>query len=196
MTAVDALGWLGMAVGTALGLPQLVRLLRTRSTAGVSVIAWQAMLAINLGWALHGLKIGQPPMWVGSVLSLLLTAPILKILADHLRRPVVWVVLPGLAVAGVMVAVDHLFGSAAYGAFAIIPATFVTAGQSVALVRAPHVVGVSPVFLTLALANQVVWLAWAVLIADPGTILAATVSGAIAAFNVVWLAVRAVRGRL
>lgn len=60
MTPVDIVGWSATVLGTILGVPQLVRLLRTRSVAGLSLIAWQATLSINIGWTVHGLLIGQP----------------------------------------------------------------------------------------------------------------------------------------
>ena len=59
MTPVDIVGWSATVLGTILGVPQLVRLLRTRSVAGLSLIAWQATLSINIGWTVHGLLIGQ-----------------------------------------------------------------------------------------------------------------------------------------
>jgi uncharacterized protein with PQ loop repeat len=91
-----------------------------------------------------------------------------------------------------MILVDQLFGSGAYGAVAIIPAVLANAGQSVALIRAEHVRGVSVWFLILAVLNQVLWLAWAILVADLGTIIAAGTTGVIALFNLIWYSLRRV----
>ncbi|MGC3993619.1 MAG: PQ-loop repeat-containing protein [Propionicimonas sp.] len=190
MNLADLFGWAGTVTGVLLGLPQLVRLLRTRNVDGLSVIAWQAMLAVNLGWTVHGLRIGQPPQWITSVLSLAATVPILILLARALQRRLLPVLLPGIAFAAVMVAVDIWWGSAAYGVIAIIPAVISNIGQSVELVRAPHVQGVSVLFLILAVANQALWLTWAILVRDPGTIIAAVTNGVLGVFNLSWYTAR------
>jgi len=64
VTPVDVVGWLGALTATILGIPQAIRLLRTSDTRGVSLVAWQAILAINIGWTSHGIVLGQPAMIV------------------------------------------------------------------------------------------------------------------------------------
>lgn len=186
----DLFGWGGTVTGTLLGIPQLVRLARTRNVEGLSLRAWQATLAINLGWTAHGIGIGQVPQVVTSALSLVATVPILFLLSRDLGRNPVLVFLPGLALAAVMIAIDRIFGSAAYGAFAVVPAVIANAGQTVALVRALHVRGVSPVFLLLAVLNQVFWLSWAILVHDAGTTIAAITTGSISIVNLGWYGAR------
>ena len=186
MTAVQMLGWTGTLTAILLGLPQLVRLARTRNVEGLSLPAWQAFLAVGVGWTAHGITIGQPPQIAASALSLASTVPILYLLSRQLGRNFLWTLVPGLGLAGVMILVDQLFGSAAYGAVAIIPALLANAGQSVALIRSEHVRGVSVLFLILAMLNQMVWVTWATLVADRGTIIAAGTTGVIALFNLIW----------
>ena len=186
MTIAEFVGWVGTLTGVVLGLPQLVRLARTRSVDGLSLVAWQAMLAVNIGWAAHAITIGQPPQFVASTLALLTTVPILYLMAQQMGRNFILTLAPGLALAALMIVIDQAFGSAVYGVVAIIPAVLAGAGQSVALVRAEHVRGVSTPFLVLAVVNQFIWVTWAVLVADLGTIIAATTTGAIAVFNLGW----------
>lgn len=190
MTETEILGWAGTVTAVVLGLPQLVRLARTRNVEGLSLPAWQAFLAVNLGWTAHGIAIGQAPQVVASALSLLSTAPILYLMSRQLKRSFLLTLAPGLGLAALMVLIDQLFGSGAYGAVAIIPAVLANAGQSVALVRARHVDGVSVLFLILAVVNQMIWLAWALLVPDTGTIIAATTTGIIALFNLAWYTAR------
>lgn len=190
MTPAEIVGWLGTLTGTILGLPQLIRLARTKSVEGLSLRAWQAMLAVNIGWTAHGISIGQPPQVVTSALSLVATVPILYLMSRQLHRNFVLTLLPGLVFAGMMIAIDQLWGTGAYGVVAIIPAVISNAGQSVALVRAEHVRGVSVGFLILAALNQVIWFTWAVLVGDLGTVIAAITTGSIAFFNVIWYAAR------
>ena len=190
MSAVEVVGWAGTVSGTILGLPQVLRLLRTGRVDGLSLTAWQAMLVVNLSWTAHGLSIGQLPQIVTSALSLCSTVPILYLMARELRRQVSLVLLPGLLAAGVLIGVDQLLGSAAFGAAAIIPAIVANAGQSLELVRSRRIVGVSVLFLILGVVNQGLWLSWAILVPDTGTMIVATVTGAITLFNLTWWLLR------
>ena len=64
MDAFSVLGLFGRAgivSGAILGLPQVLRLLRTGPVGGLSSTVRQAMLVVNLSWAAHGLSIGQVP---------------------------------------------------------------------------------------------------------------------------------------
>ena len=92
--------------------------------------------------------------------------------------------------AGVLIAIDQLLGSAAFSAAAIIAAVVANAGQSIELVRAKRIVGVSTLFLILAVVNQGLWLSWAILVPDIGTMIFATVTGIITVFNLTWWSLR------
>ncbi len=190
MSLLVLVGWLATAVGTFLGLPQLVRTVRTRNIQGLSPIGWQAILAINVGWAAHGIRIGQPPQILASSLGLIVTVPILRILSRELGRHSLSMFLPGLGLGTAMIGVDQFFGSAAYGLFAILPAVIAMGGQSVELVRAPHVNGLSTASLLLGAMNQALWTTWAVLLRDSGSMIANLSTGAIVVFNVVWYVLR------
>jgi uncharacterized protein with PQ loop repeat len=190
MSAVDVIGWAGTVSGTILGLPQVLRLVRTRRVDGLSLTAWQAMLVVNLTWTAHGISIGQVPQIVTSALSLCCTVPILYLMAHELQRHLLPVLLPGLLAAGALITIDQLLGSAAFGTAAIIAAVVANAGQSIELVRAKRIVGVSVLFLILAVVNQGLWLSWAILVPDAGTMIFATVTGIITMFNLIWWSLR------
>jgi uncharacterized protein with PQ loop repeat len=186
----DVVGWAGTVTGILLGLPQLIRLARTRSVEGLSVPAWQAFLTINIAWTIHGLSIGQAPQAVAGALSLASTVPILYLMSRQLRRSFFVTILPGLVMATVLVVIDQVFGSGVFGAVSIIPTVIANAGQSVALIRAQHVRGVSVLFLMLAVLNQVFWVSWAALVADLGTMIGSVTTGVIALFNLSWFTAR------
>jgi uncharacterized protein with PQ loop repeat len=190
VSAVEVIGWAGTVSGTILGLPQLLRLVRTGRVDGLSLTAWRAMLVVNLIWTAHGISIGQVPQIVTSALSLCSTVPILYLMARDLQRHLLPVLLPGLLAAGALIAVDQILGSATFGAAAIIAAVVANAGQSIELVRAPRIVGVSVLFLILAVVNQALWLSWAIMVPDIGTMIFATVIGLITVFNLIWWSLR------
>lgn len=190
MTGVDFLGWVAAAVGIVLGLPQLVHLIRTRHTEGVSLLAWQALLVLNLSWGVHGVLIGQLNMIVTNGFGLLTTVPILVLMTRSRGLNLVRVLLPGLLGAALVISAELAFGGQGFGLAALIPGTVVNAAQTVELVRSPSVAGISPTFLTLAVVNQGLWLSWALLIPDVGTITAASAAVAVTALNLLWWVLR------
>ena len=89
-----------------------------------------------------------------------------------------------------IMAIDHFLGSVAFGVAATVPGITSSIGQSVELVRAPHVRGVSAVFMVLAFVNQLLWLAWGLLIADPGTIITTAMISVLTGLNLLWYVLR------
>ena len=54
----------------------------------------------------------------------------------------------------------------------------------------PHVTGVSPVFVTMAVLNQAVWIVWGLLVRDAGTIMTASTVCGLTSFNLLWYGMR------
>ncbi len=190
MAPVDVLGWVATIVGAFLATPQLVRLARTRNVEGLSLVGWQTALVLNIAWTVHGINIGQVPQILSSSLALFTTVPILVLMSRRLGRRVLPTMLPSFAVAATMIAIDGFLGSAAYGIAAIFPGIAITAAQSVELVRAEHVRGVSPVSVALGFINLTLWAVWAALVNDSGTMIAVSTTWFLALFNVVWYVLR------
>ena len=190
MTWVEVIGWSATAVGAMLGFPQLFRLVRTRNVEGLSLFAWRAVLVLNVIWFAHGLRIGQAPQIVTNSIAVASTVPLLVLLARSTGRSLVSVVTPSLIAAAAIIAVDVTLGSLAFGIVAVIPGLMSNAGQSVELVRARRVDGVAPLFLALAWVNQCLWLTWALLVHDPGTVVACAITLSITTFNLFWFVLR------
>ena len=190
MTLVILVGWAAALVGTVLGLPQMVRLARTRNVEGLSLPAWQIILGLNIGWTSHGIILGQLNLILPNILGLASTLPILFLMSRELGRPLLKVMLPGIVLGIGMIATDLLFGTAVYGLVALWPALFANIGQTLELVRSPRVVGVSPFFLIAGVLNQALWLWWGTLVADAGTMITATTTLGITSVNLVWWIMR------
>lgn len=190
MVAVTVVGWVAIGVGMSVAVPQLIRLARTRKVDGLSLVAWRSILAMNIAWAAHGIRLEQFALVVTNSVGLCSTLPILYLLARQFRRNLLTLVLPSLVVAAAMITVDHVLGSAAYGVTAITVALVSNVGQSLQLVRAPHVIGVSPVFVTLAVLNQAVWVVWGLLVKDAGTLMTASTVCALTSLNLIWYGLR------
>ena len=157
---------------------------------GLSLTAWRSILVANLAWAAHGIRLEQFALILSNTVGLCSTVPILFLMARQHRRNLLVLVLPSLVVAGAMTGVDHVLGSAAYGVTAICVALVSNAGQCLQLVRAPHVGGVSPLFVTLAVLNQAMWLAWGLLVKDAGTVMTASTVCGLTSFNLLWYVLR------
>lgn len=190
MTWVAIVGWIATATGMTLGIPQLVRLARTRNVDGLSLVGMQAVVSMNIGWMMHGVWIGQPPQAIASGVSLLTVLPTVILMSRTLGRRTSMTLLPSFTLAAVMIGVDQILGSSAYGSFALIPMVIALGGQTVALVRSPHVMGVSTPTLALGAINQGLWTVWAFLIGDSGSMISCTMGSLFVASNVVWYVLR------
>jgi uncharacterized protein with PQ loop repeat len=190
VSLVILVGWAAALVGTVLGLPQMIRLARTRNVEGLSLPAWQIILGLNIGWTSHGIILGQLNLILPNIFGLVSTLPILFLMSRELGRPLPKVMLPGIVLGIGMIATDLLFGTAVYGLVALWPALFANIGQTLELVRSPRVVGVSPFFLIAGVLNQALWLWWGTLVADAGTMITATTTLGITSVNLVWWLMR------
>ncbi|MDR0285477.1 MAG: hypothetical protein LBI33_11430 [Propionibacteriaceae bacterium] len=190
MTLLAVLGWVAAATAMTIGLPQAVRLARTRNVAGLPLASWQGMLAINLGWSFHGTLIGAPNMVVTNLVGLVSTTVVLALMMKVCSLSLWRAFLPGIGLAAGIIAVDLWLGSAVFGIASLVPGLVNTVGQAVKLVHSPSVSGVSPGFLFLQLLNQILWSAWAVLRTDPGSQITSIGLGVVAAFNAVWWTLR------
>jgi uncharacterized protein with PQ loop repeat len=190
VTPVVLLGWLAALVGDSIGVPQVVRLLRTRDVSGLSLFGWQTIVSVNVAWTVHGFRVEQANMVVANLVGLGMTALILALMARELRLNLVRLMLPGFVAAAVLIGVDVAFGAGIFGAVAIIPAVMANSAQSIELVRSPRVDGVSPLFLVLGVVNQVLWFSWGLLVPEYGTIVSSSVTLAVTVFNLVWWSLR------
>jgi hypothetical protein len=116
--------------------------------------------------------------------------PILTLLAREHGRGFMTTMAPSVALAAAMIAIDLTLGSAAFGVVSTALAVSASGGQSIELIRAPHVLGVSSLFTVLAVLYQSLWVAWGLLVRDAATIMAASTMFAMVAFNLLWYALR------
>jgi len=190
VTSVIVVGWVAALVGTVLGLPQMIRLARTRNIEGLSLPAWQVILGLNIGWTSHGVTLGQLNLILPNVLGLASTLPILFLMSRELDRPLPKILVPGILLGLGMIATDVIFGTAVFGMVALWPAFFANVGQTLELIRSPRVDGVSPFFLIAGVLNQALWLWWGLLVNDAGTMITATTTLGITGVNLVWWLMR------
>lgn len=157
-------GWLAAGLSCFISAPQLVRILRAGTTAGVSVMAWQLVLGGNLTWGLYGILHGNPNQWIPNVALVAVTLVILS--RFHREVGTRWLVLlaPGVIIAATTTTLDHTVGTIAFSIAAFVPASVSLLSQLKTTATSGDVRGLSVVNQWIALVNQSTWLVWAALI--------------------------------
>ncbi|MDR0847669.1 MAG: hypothetical protein LBN10_01280 [Propionibacteriaceae bacterium] len=186
----DVLGWIGACLGLAISLPQVILVVRTGSTHGLSLVTWVITLGTGLAWTGHGIKLAEQPQIWPNIVTWIATCTILYYLHRNGRFRSWKVVLPGLALGIGLICIDNFISATAFGACVIFPQAFGILKQGIALMRAPLVTGVSPMAWVLQVTNQGVWLTWALLSREPGIGISAAVSLVCGAFVLTWRILR------
>jgi uncharacterized protein with PQ loop repeat len=196
---IQAMGWVAAAFAATLALPQVVRLLRTKATDGISAVTWQILLSANLAWCGHGLHTGHANIWVPNLIFFLSSATVLVQLSRHGDRNLWALFLPGLGLGALNFGIDVSAGPVAFAAAAFLPAAVAQLTQLRALVVSPNIRGVSMVFLSMNVVNQCLWVSWGLAAGEPSVTLVGFGIGTLMAINLIWAALRrtgVVRARL
>ena len=187
---VELLGWAAAASLAAVALPQAIKLLRSKTIAGVSPAAWQMMLGVNLTWSAHGLFTHHPNIWVPNLIFLCCSTTILAQLARRGVRSVPRLFLPGVALASVTFALDLTAGPVVFALAAVIPSATAQLAQLRELIVAPSIRGLSMPFLIINVLNQCLWVSWALLAHERSVTLVASCIGSLMTVNLVWATLR------
>ena len=182
---VDILGWIGAATGSLVALPQVVRILRTGATTGISPLTWRLLLGVNLAWMSHGVITHHPNIVVSNIVYALCTSTILILLWRHRGIRLWQLFVPGIVLGALMVAVDAFSGPIAFAVIAFIPAALSQMAQLRSLVVSQNVHGVSLWWLAYCVLNQTIWLTWAVLADEISLIIVATGLGILMTLNLI-----------
>lgn len=194
MSPIDLLGWFAAAVGTCSVLPQLLRLWRERTSAGISLQLWQFTVAAGLAWTVHGYMVGAPQMQIPNVL---LTSSSLAVLWFVVRDrgltllPKLW--LPVL-LAAALVCLDIFAGPAVFGLVVAIPTVVGQVSQLRVMLRSDDLSGLSAPYLVVASVMQWIWFTWGVLAVEWAIIMCACILGVLATINLGYYAWRRLRG--
>lgn len=196
MVFLDVLGWVAACTGMVSGLPQLVRILRGRTSAGVSLPMWQLNVAALYAWSCHGLHIGQFSLLISNLLlAVTSTAVVVMICRD--RKQSVWVKLvpPLLLSAFLFGVIDLLLGPLVYGLVAVLPLAVGQVTQFLDLRSSADISGVSGGFLVVNMLVQALWLVWALLMGEYAVTAASTVMTTLTGLNLGFYLWRMIPGR-
>ncbi len=196
MTPLDILGWVAASFGMASALPQLFRLLRTRSSAGVSLSLFQLNAGATGGWALHGFMVGVPqmqyPNMVLTVSSLIVCVLVLRDRQMPMFPALLWPPVISVALFGV----DLLAGALVFGFVVAAPFVVGQVSQLRTMRASTNLSGVSLPFLAVAFFVQGLWLVWGILYGETSITVCASLLGTLSLANLVYFLHRQVSGTL
>lgn len=196
---VVVLGWVAAALASIVALPQVIKLVRSRTTAGISLTAWRLTLAANIAWTGHGFVVGHANIWLPNVIFMLCSLTILNQLRRD--RAITWSATfgPSLVLGLTTLSVDVAYGPVAFAIAAGLPSAVAQIMQFQELVIAPRISGVSLPFLALNTVNQAIWLSWGLLAGEQSITMVASAMGVLMGVNLLWCVLRrtgVVRARL
>lgn len=171
-------GYLGAALGVAMVVPQIVRIVRHPSLPGVSPISWALTVFGCLLWFTYGLRSGALPQLPGNLLLIcgaIAVELLMKSPTSRARRGLLLALGAGLLEATASVTPTQGVGYLAFGIGTI--STWPQLYDSVGNWRAHINSGVSLSTWGLRIASQVCWLAYAVGTSDLPVGIGACVAG-------------------
>jgi uncharacterized protein with PQ loop repeat len=164
MAWLPALGVIALIVGLTRAMPQLVRLLRARDAAGVSLDGCATSAIVSSAWALYGALTGQPAVVLASatpaVIFVLIALAALRYgrrLRELRTAPLILLVFTGVVVAG---------GAVALGLVLTAGALIANTPHVLVAFRERDLTGVSPSTWTLTAADGAIWVVYALITGD------------------------------
>lgn len=177
MDSLALLGWLAAATGMISGLPQIIRIFTRRTSAGVSIRLWQLNLGAMLAWMAHGFLVGHPQLQIpNAFLSTCGFLVLLMVARDRKRALLPLLVLPAVLASGLFI-IDYTLGALVFGLVVAAPGVAGMAAQLRTMMRSADLSGVSPGYLGVTLAVQVLWLAWGIPTVEWALIVCASLLG-------------------
>lgn len=168
---MELLGLAGAVLMTAMSLPQIARILRDHSAAGVSLLTWCIFALSGTSWLAYGILLRAPAVIIGNITFVATVLPVVMLLLMRQRG---WATAVGIAVPLLLgaLALAGLLSlpAAVSGAFGVLWGVLSTVPQlytSIRNARAHRRSEVSLATLGLLVCGQGLWLAYGLARSDP-----------------------------
>ncbi len=192
---IDLFGWVAAAIGIAMNVPQLVRILRVRTSAGVSLRLWQVQASTTGAWMVHGFIVGKMQMqWPNMLMAAFGLLVVVFVLRDR-RQAMVPQLLLTFGMWALLVSVEVFLGAVVFGFVVAVPQVLGQAAQLREMITAPDLSGVSSGFLAIMLVVQAMWFTFGIWTVDWSLIIAAGATASLALLNLTVYTVRWLRAR-
>ncbi len=182
---VTFLGWVAAVVGTLSGVPQLVRVLRERKSAGISLPTWVLQVGAALGWFTHGILVGRPNVILPNLLIAIVSAAVVVMVCRDRERSEALPLAGAAAIGGGMLAVEVFLGPVIFGLLIAMPLLIGQATQFWELWKDSDITGVSVMFLAINCFVQYLWCLWAIFAGDISIIISGGSVGTLALANLI-----------
>jgi uncharacterized protein with PQ loop repeat len=158
------MGWLGATIFVARQVPQALRLLRTRESAGVSKLGAVNAISNTSGWVIYGLGVDELVLWVPCLFAIPFEIVVLALIKERMSGrerliAIAWAAAIGLA--------WPIAGQAALATVMGLGIVAGTAPHVLAAFRSSSLAGVEPRTWRIAIADGLLWGGYGVSVADP-----------------------------
>lgn len=193
---IEVFGWVAAALGVSSNLPQLIRILRERTSAGVSVQLWQVTAASTAAWCVHGFLVSAPQMqWPNLLMAALSSLIVVMVLRDR-GEPVLRQFLLPTAVAALLIGSNLWLGALVFGLLVAVPQLVGQVSQLRLMIGAPDLTGVSLGYLSVILLVQTMWFIFGLATVDWALIVCAGSMVVICSINLAVYLVRRAQHRV
>lgn len=190
MTMIEVYGWLCALAGMLAILPQVQRLVTTRTSAGLSLLMFQLTTGGVLAWVVHGINYGAANVIVPNAFVTLMNLSVLVLMQRDrgLSAARVWPLVG--AIFAVATVVELTLPGGFFGLFVLVPFSIGLLAQLKDIIKATDLSGVSFPFLLANCGIQYMWATWGALAGDLSVVFC---SGTLAVWTTLILAVYLVR---
>ena len=193
---IEVFGWVAAALGVSSNLPQLIRILRERTSAGVSVQLWQVTAASTAAWCVHGFLVSAPQMqWPNLLMAALSSLIVVMVLRDR-GEPVLRQFLLPTAVAALLIGSNLWLGALVFGLLVAVPQLVGQVSQLRLMIGPPDLTGVSLGYLSVILLVQTMWFIFGLATVDWALIVCAGSMVVICSINLAVYLVRRAQHRV
>lgn len=166
MGVLEVYGWLVAIIGAGFSAPQLLRVVRAKSVAGLSLVAWQLAVGGSIAWVAHALITASANIAINALLIGVCNAAILALIKKQRRLGFFRVALLPVSLASILILIDLMLGSAGFGLTVMVPQSVSVMAMIYAIVAEHSLKGVSPGYLVFGTLIQSAWVGWAVVAGD------------------------------
>jgi uncharacterized protein with PQ loop repeat len=174
VSIVDAIGWIAALSSACIALPQGLRILATRSVAGISPLIWQMTLVGAIAWFAHGMIVGRAQIVWPNLMLAITAAWVLGMVCRADRLPLGRSFALPLFCAALAFGIEVALGPVAFGVAMFIPSAVGQVSQLATIRRSVDTTGVSMAGMVVGLVCQMLWWSYALLAGDSAIIVTAS----------------------
>lgn len=191
---LDVIGWIAAAFGMSAAVPQLYRLWKVHTSAGLSERMWQLNTAAVAAWAMHGFYFDRMQLGIPNIVCVIIYVGVLWFIAsDRGKKLAPMLLLP--AIGGLLLfGVDLWLGEVVFGFVVAAPLVYGQLSQLRVMVKSADLSGVSVPTLAVNVLVQLLWAVWGFGVGDGAMMVCSVLMASVCIANVGYYTWRRMRG--